>query len=181
MSEMNNLEKFLRERKQAEEQQKMFWESERDEYLNGLNALFAQIHEWLEPLANQGLISFSTSQVLVNEMRIGGYHAPMLIIQSGAQAVHFEPVGTEIIGAYGRVDMKGQKPITILWVPRSAVRPRVTVTIAPGPAGATKGETPKWTPPADRAWKIATSPPRITLIDLTSDELSAALMEALGG
>ncbi len=84
----------------------MNWETQRDDFLNALNTLFAQIQEWLQPLANQGLVTFATSQVLLNEMHIGRYHAPLLIIQSGGQAVHFEPVWTEIIGASGRVDMK---------------------------------------------------------------------------
>ena len=44
--------------------------------------------------------------IKLNEYKIGSYEAPKLVLQIGHDTVYIEPVGTIILGAKGRVDVK---------------------------------------------------------------------------
>lgn len=74
-----------------------------DMYQERINALYAEAKNWAEPL------SAEEGNVQVTERLSGSYSVPCLILKApeGSEVARLEPVGTYILGAEGRVDLKG--------------------------------------------------------------------------
>lgn len=118
--------------------------------------------------------------VTLVEENIGNYQAPMTTITIGNILVKLEPIGTLLIGARGRVDMKGPKGIArLVIVPKESNGPSVRVeVILPGQTPSPRAELP---PVSEWVWKLASSPPRITYTDLTKESFLDALMGVANG
>lgn len=156
------------------------WQKEKEEWIGHVAALYKQIQSYMQQYLSTGQARISYQGLSLEEENIGPYRIDALVLQVGRQRITFEPIGTLIIGAKGRVDARS--PLgraQILLVDRRATDPRslikVSVSIGkkletPPPASS---ETPiEWT------WKIVTPPPQIKFIGLTQDsffELVTAL------
>jgi hypothetical protein len=96
--------------------------------------------------------------------------------------VIFEPIGTNLIGTKGHVDMKGSAgTVKFVLVNKQSSAPRIKLTIQV--SGESEKEEAKES--ADHEiewnWKIATPPPRIKYIELDEDSFFDSLMEAING
>lgn len=76
-----------------------------DIYLERVQILYSDVEQWVKPLSTQ------IEHVQVSEQASGPYFAPCLIINTpgGREIARLEPVGTWILGAEGRVDLRGGK------------------------------------------------------------------------
>ncbi|HLX60595.1 MAG TPA: hypothetical protein VKX17_04870 [Planctomycetota bacterium] len=70
-----------------------------------LRQLFSTIREWSRELP--GTPHFEEDAIELYEERSGRYEVPRLIITSNGQSMRIEPVAAWVVGADGRVDMKG--------------------------------------------------------------------------
>ena len=103
---MSNFTEFLRSKRDEEQAESVNLKKRKAEWLNALDDLFAQIKSWLaEPVA-QNLMTIGEKTIKLDEYRMGSYEAPKLVLQLGHDTVDIEPVGTIILGAKGRVDVK---------------------------------------------------------------------------
>ena len=103
---MSSFTEFLRSKKDEEQAESVNLEKRKSEWLNALNNLFTQIKSWLaEPIA-QNLMTIGEEPIELDEYRIGSYQASRLVLKVGHDTVYIEPVGTIILGAKGRVDVK---------------------------------------------------------------------------
>ena len=146
-------------------------EQDKQRWLDHLHKLGGMVQEWLAEYANAGDILVQTENILVSEEQVGHYSAPLVKIRVGSQLVKLRPIGTFLIGAYGRVDMEGPRGVCrLVLVPASASAPRVVFTAAL---------------PADHsvelAWKIATPPPTTQYIDLQKESFLDELMRVVQG
>lgn len=80
------------------------WQARKVLWLKQLSELYTQIQSWLEEYKREGYLEFSATTTLITEDQIGQYSAPILKISIGNRTLIFEPIGTLIIGAQGRVD-----------------------------------------------------------------------------
>ena len=94
---------FLKTKQDEVKQQESLNKQRVEDWLHALTAFYQQVRGWLELATNQGLLEIVQDSIYVDEL--GGYLAPRLCINVGADEVFLEPVGTVIIGAQGRVDM----------------------------------------------------------------------------
>jgi len=78
------------------------WEKRRDDWLVHVRALTASIRQWAE----QRRWFVDEQEKLVVEDYIGSYAVPTLFIQAPSGKIHVEPVGCNIVGAEGRVDIE---------------------------------------------------------------------------
>jgi hypothetical protein len=163
MGELDDLEQFLREQ-QSTDEQKQDWDQRRQEFLTAAQGLLGNIQEWLQPLAGKGLVEFAAKAAEIDEWHIGRYKAPGLLAKVGGTEVQFVPVGAEVVGALGRVDVVGPKG-------RIPLLLRTVTTPAPGPS---KETGPRL------LWQVTTPPPKVRYIDLTRDTLAQAIRGVLG-
>lgn len=153
---------------------------ELDEWLNALDKLYADVRGYLSPFEEQGKVAIEEEKVELHEEATGPYRAPKLSIRMGAHAVALLPIGTFLIGAKGRVDMKGPRgTVRFVLVPKGSSAPRITVSIRRADDPAT---TPQQPPPVlEWDWKIATSPPNVRYQEINEDSFLDALLEIVNG
>jgi hypothetical protein len=78
------------------------WEHKRDDWLAKLRELVDSIRSWAE----QRRWLVDEHEKTIDEDHIGRYTAPTLFIQSPNGKIVVEPIGCNIIGAQGRVDIE---------------------------------------------------------------------------
>lgn len=150
------------------------WEKKKQEWLQHLQQFYDQVDAFLKPYTELKKISVRYDSKRVIEEFIGEYDAKTALILIGSSSVRLDPVGTNMIGAKGRVDMKGPSGfIRFVVVPRSVSAPKIlgkpSSVVRPQP------EDEEW------CWKIATNPPRIQYLDFNEESFLDALMEVANG
>jgi hypothetical protein len=96
--------KKLAEKKAADES--IDWNQQREKWLQAIGRLYTDIEHWMQPYVGQQLASTKRGAVELSEDHIGRYTCPTLEINLSGQVYRFLPVGTLIIGAYGRIDIQ---------------------------------------------------------------------------
>ncbi len=166
-----DFDEFLKEdRAVADLEPRVDWTKRRDEWLEYLGEFYRQVEEFLSEYVASGDVSTEYQDKYINEELVGRYPAQSLHFHIRGRDVILDPVGTNLIGARGRVDMTGPagtvRFVLIGWdVIRVRARPEI------GAEAETK--MPKW------VWKIATPPPGITYLDLNAESFLDALMEVI--
>ena len=103
-----DFDEYLRKRRQEPEQPDIDWTKERDEWLAYLDQLHEMIEHFLKEYIESGDISIEKVKKLINEEPIGEYEASSMTLEVRGNQVTLDPIGTNVIGAKGRVDMKGK-------------------------------------------------------------------------
>ena len=84
------------------------WEAKKELWLSKVNELYSQVENWLADWVKTKQITLSKSEAkTVVEDHIGRYTVPVMKITIGDEAMQLNPIGTLIVGARGRVDVKG--------------------------------------------------------------------------
>ena len=113
MSKTTGLEAFIRSKAGGTTQgePKIDWQTRKQDWLSNIADLYAVIRKWLQPLEKEGVLRFLTANITLQEEQIGAYGVEVLTILIGKQRVAFYPKGTLIIGAEGRIDIRGQRAV----------------------------------------------------------------------
>ncbi len=112
MTDAKDLHVFLRTKAKSETKAEVVkWEEKKNRWLENIEDLYKLISSWLEPLEKERVLSHSIEKTTVKEDPIGSYDVGVLTILIGNQKVEFYPKGTLIIGAEGRIDIKGQRAV----------------------------------------------------------------------
>lgn len=173
-SNLRELEDLLRRKKQTQDQLKISWTQKRDYFIQAVDVFFEQIEDFLKPLQQEALLSTSYADYQIDEEYTGQYTSRQMVISFPDQKVIVTPIGANIVGAYGRIDMKGRAgEVKFLWVSKDAERVGVRTL-----EGSLKDPSNPQSPVAvkDRVWKIATPPPTIRFIELNEDTFSDHLL-----
>jgi len=162
------------------EANKIDWNKRKNEWLIHLNSLYSDIVLWLEDYQGNGDILFNYEPIELNEEHIGIYECKRMKVRITSEEILLEPVGTLLIGAKGRVDVKGKNgTVKLVLVPEKSAGPKIKVIIS---AKEQKEKNQKKKEGDENLiWKIATPPPVITYTDLDGDSFSDALLEVIGG
>lgn len=112
------------------------WAARRNKWLAELTNLMSDIKTWL---SNAGIPSdlFESRKESIHEETLGRYSATGLRVRIGTALVTFRPIGSILIGAYGRVDVFSDQPGT----------PTVKLIADLEPSHATESETSPLTHP----------------------------------
>ena len=116
MKEENGLHAYLRQKaaSTAGPEIEIDWNKKKNQWLNHIAQLYKMIHKWIAPLESDGTVRLQTSSESLEEDYIGQYQVDVLTLLIGKQHVEFHPKGTLIIGANGRIDVRGQRGIRTL-------------------------------------------------------------------
>jgi hypothetical protein len=159
------------------------WHKEREDWLHYLRELYSRIAEYLNEYIEVGAIKLSESLIELNEEDIGTYKAMRLTIVIGGQEITLTPIGTNLIGSKGRVDVKGSAGTSrlVLINARAGQMIRAKVTTVPRGAVAPASESPPAPKHTEWVWKIVSRPPAMQFIELNKESLFQMLMEVSNG
>ena len=151
------------------------WIQERDNWIERLNEFYQLAESFLSRYVDEGKIRILRFPKHINEEFIGSYEVPSLDVQIGAVKVRFDPIGTYLIGAKGRVDMHGPHgSVKFVLVPKPASAPTIRIVEREASVQEKDGANPVLT---EWAWKISTPPPNISYIELEEESFLSAIME----
>ncbi len=156
------------------------WDAKRDEWLEYLSKFYEKVEYFLKEYLDEKKLTRDYTEKTIFEEYIGSYSAKVLNIELGSHRLELEPVGTNIIGAKGRVDLIGANgTVKFLLVNKKSSGPKIKLNVwiegEKTPEKADEHEVVEWD------WKIATPPPVIKYIDLEQDTFLEVLMEVIGG
>ena len=155
------------------------WSTKRDDWLQYLADFYNQVETFLGEYRESGDVAFNYGEKDIHEEFIGQYRARSLRIRIKDKDVVLDPVGTNLIGAKGRVDMIGDAgTIKFVLVDRRLNGPGLSVAIEPRDKQR-EVEQEKEADGIEWAWKIATPPPRIKYIEVNAESFFDALMEVI--
>jgi hypothetical protein len=103
-----NLQEFFRARTQRAARTKINGETQKQEWLAAIDQLYAQIRDMLADTISDGTVRMHTRPKTIVELNLGEYSADELILQAGDEEVTFSPKGRNVVGAMGRVDVRGE-------------------------------------------------------------------------
>lgn len=168
-----------KQRKKDVEEVNIDWGKKKDEWLDSLKQLYEIIDGFLSEYAKSGDLVIEKKEKSIHEELIGEYMASTLILKIKGEEVIFDPIGTNLIGSKGRVDMKGNAGIVkFVLVNKDAAAPKIkfTILVSGEPEKEEQeGEVAGW------SWKISTPPPRIKYIELDEESFFDSLMEVING
>ena len=163
---------FIKKKAEVPEKTGLSLEDELKLWKVKLEELYDLMRESLAESVAEGSVQITMDEMQLHEEQLGSYTVRSAKITVGRHVVTLTPIGTFLIGARGRLDMKGPFGLVrLVIVPPNAERIRVYINQEP----------PELPAPETWVWKITTPPPRISYKDLTSDSFRSALMEVLGG
>ncbi|MBE0508550.1 MAG: hypothetical protein IBX50_17840 [Marinospirillum sp.] len=174
----NAFREFLQNQKQqAPAENEIDWAGKLATWQAAVESFIDQVKAYLSEFSDD--IHIKNGTVTLSEEFLGTYEVPSLTLKLPAGRVLIKPVGTNLIGASGRIDMEGPEgKVKWVLVPESSERPKITVQIREDI------DEPLVTPedkPEKRVWKLATPPPNIRLVAMTKDTFLEAVMEVANG
>lgn len=155
------------------------WDKARREWVQHLDEFYETVEGFLHKYIEADKIRIQHGTKRLHEEYIGSYEVATLAVKIGANVIEFDPVGTNLISAKGRVDMKGARgSVKFVLVPQDVSEFGFKVRDFPND-GESQAETRK--PVARWAWKIATHPPRVRCVELREESFQDAIMEVVNG
>jgi hypothetical protein len=149
----------------------------REEWLQYVQQFFDRILSYLKELIESNDITVKYHAKTINESSIGEYNVQRMILWFKRNEVVLDPIGRNIIGAKGRIDMKSNAgKVRFVLVNKKFESPVIKVDIKITDIPKLELNEPEKSK-IELDWKIATPPPDIKYINLTEDTFFDALME----
>jgi hypothetical protein len=110
------LETFLRQKKTHYDTQRVAIDREGNKkiWLNGLDRLYTNINAWLHSLIQEKVVAVNYEEMILAEDFMASYRVKNMHITVGTELVSLKPMGMNVIGAAGRVDMEGEEGTVML-------------------------------------------------------------------
>lgn len=176
------LQDLIRQRAQAERQNEadaQKYKAERLKWWQGevRDLLVHTIRGWLGALAEDGTIDFKTPYVTLTEEWFGSpYQIHSAVITLGKSTLKLIPVGTQIMGSAGRIDVVGPQPGLIFGFTYTASRRETMLILQAQNATPESGYRP-----TGAAWYVVRKEgQRRDEIQLTESTFGELLAEILG-
>ncbi len=151
------------------------WDKERQEWQQNLSQFYELVRAFMGKYIDQGKVRVRRGTKELHEEFIGRYAVETMTLEIGLNKIEFDPVGTNVIGAKGRVDMcSARGTVKFVLVSEDAAEiggPRIIERAEP--------VSEPIEPLKHWAWKIATPPPRVRCLELCEESFQDAIMEVL--
>jgi len=134
---IDDLSKFLDDKEQKAKATDVAWGKRKSEWLTAVDNLYQMIEAWLKPLKDQGKVQTKHEKITLREEGIGAYEIKNMKLNFSGEIITFEPLGANILGARGRIDIKGNKKSFYILL---------------------TGKDSDGTSPEDYVWKLAQTP-----------------------
>jgi hypothetical protein len=110
----DQLTEFLRSRKEHAAKSEIDWQARKDDWVRSVEGLYALVAKMLRNSIETMDVSVRTLDMEVTEDYIGTYTIPALELIVGGERVEFRPKGALVVGAAGRVDIRGGRDTVTL-------------------------------------------------------------------
>jgi hypothetical protein len=175
---------FVKKEKAVDSQQRSIdWEGKKLAYLKQVDTLFDEVRTYLHEFTKSKEIHIEKRTTTIEEEYIGKYEAPVLHIRLYGRHADLVPVGTNIIGTPGRVDLRGNvESIRFILADKKEKCPQVFAGISWSPIDRerVKKKADEWSQrKRDYVWKMITDPPDIRYVELDEDNFLSLLQEVL--
>jgi hypothetical protein len=150
------------------------WEAEKNEWLSYLDNLYNSFKDSLNDYEKSGRIKIIYGEISITEENIGTYEARKMFIEFAGEKITLKPVGTNLIGVKGRVDMTsnfGSAKIVLVDSRMEGIHDHIKFSISDEKE--TPDETISW------EWKFVT--PEKLYIPVNEDTIYSVIMELLNG
>ena len=166
--------------REASKKAEIDWKAKLDEWKKHLSEFHDKVEKFLKPYIESGKLDLTRRTVNWHEEYIGSYQVEALDILLGDTKITFTPIGTNLIGVEGRVDMTGSRgTVKFVLVQKDLSGPKINIQIRTQSKEVSPEE--KIEPIIEWEWKISTPPPRINYMELGEESFQAALMEVVNG
>ena len=163
---LKQFEKFLEQEAEQDDSSVIDYEQEKKEWLTKIDEFYALIQEFIGDYLKQGKIIQEWKIIQLQEDYFGEYDVKQLMLKIGKKRLIFKPIGRFLIGFNrGRIDLLSDiGTVRFVLLPKDLESPQVTDF---------NNSNAKW------CWKIATSPPKVSYLELTEQSFFEALMEVV--
>jgi hypothetical protein len=163
---LKQFEKFLEQEAEEEESSVIDYEQEKKEWLTKIDEFYALIQEFIGDYLKQGKIIQEWKIIQLQEDYFGKYDVKQLMLKIGKKRLIFKPIGRFLIGFNrGRIDLLSDiGTVRFVLLPKDLESPQVTDF---------NHSNAKW------CWKIATSPPKVSYLELTEQSFFESLIEVV--
>lgn len=161
------------------------WEIKKEEWLKEVDAFLDQIKAYFEKYKDS--VDITEHPLSLNEEYLGAYETKKLVVHFNNGTVTFTPMGRNVIGAKGRVDMEGKDgKVKFVLVGENAQAPQIMTTVITNDQEQKQhDEKMKRLDEKEKqeknTWKISTPPPKIRYLELNEESFFDALMEVING
>jgi hypothetical protein len=174
-----NFGKFLdKKEEEMKALPKSDWKAEKKEWLLFLDILYKSFEAYLKDYINRG-IKITYDEIELTEENFGTYKAKRMLINIAGEIVRLQPIGTNIIGAKGRVDMLGSGGSVMLVLVDSrikGIRDNINVSELIGHKTPLKRTSEDKTP-VTWEWRFVTAPPTRQYQPVNKQTIYSAIME----
>jgi hypothetical protein len=125
----DQLVSFLRTRKEQSGTPNIDWLAKEDTWVNSVKNLYALVKELLQDSIASEYVTVRMFDERIDEDLVGTYSIPVLEITAGTERVEFRPKDITVIGASGRVDIRGERDTVTLLRDRPEVDSGWTVIL----------------------------------------------------
>ncbi len=175
-----SFEDFIENQEKPSEEKEINWSKQKDEWIGYVNSFNDSVKEFLEPYFKTNKIVLIKEEISISEEFIGSYKVNSMLLKIGSNRIKFTPIGTNLIGAKGRIDMEGPNGIVkFVLVSKESTKPIIKVVVRNH--GEIEAVEKSMNPIKNWTWKISTPPPRIIYTDFDSSNFQDALMEVVNG
>lgn len=182
MTEFEQFVSIENKKREEKEKNKLDPEKEKQEWFQYTKSLFDSIRDYLASHIKDGSIEYKSSTIEMYEELLGKYEIEKHDIIIGNKTIELIPIGTILLGAKGRVDMKlGSRICRLVLVNKDQTEPRINFSISINGIPETKKEEIKTPESIEWEWKISTLPPTIQYFPLNEESFKDALMEIASG
>lgn len=143
-----------------------------------VDILYTQIKELLNDFIEDGTVILTEHEVLITENFLGSYWINELHLMFGKNEIHFKPVGANVLGAYGRVDMLGPQKRILLILAEKGVKPGIKVQFVESSTKKDKEDTVHM--PSEYEWLIVQDKINDQYISFNEDSFTDALQTVIG-
>ncbi|OCS91760.1 hypothetical protein [Caryophanon latum] len=172
---LKDLEDFINKNENEKNNDVFNWENEKKEWIDYVDKFYKDVECWLEPLGAK--VTYQFNDITLHEESYESYTIRQMQIGISGYQVFLEPIGTMLIGAKGRIDLKGPyglKKFLLL----SKDRINVTVKFKKELEEA-KGSMPKSKQPIDWNWRLAPDEIYGDYLQVNADNFYSALLSVV--
>ena len=154
------------------------WPTQRDAWLDELEKLHSDMENYLKKYLKAGSITVQRDEITVTEPTADSYVAKQLTFYIGTEKVVARPIGTLVVGTYGRVDLIGRTgSIKIVLLEKGGPALNIKTSIS-GQTVETNSKSLLHKSIVDKkGWYFVSSPPRITATAFDKESFEEAIME----
>ena len=137
------------------------------------------LHDWLKPIADDGNLTSHKEQIFITELT-GEYKVSALYVSMGNISLYFKPIGTDLIGTFGRIDMYvngNNDPAMFILAGERAKYPRIVTQV--WVEGEPKPKLPEPEDMGKTVWKYVDRNGRIRYVSLNAKTFQDIIVNRL--